>query len=367
MRNESEELPFGMTEEWDARAGSYFMNNLTRRATKIDPRSGQEVGRDAHAHARSRTIDAEDLMRAKTPRGTRGQAYPRDESPAPSHTSLGTYSMGNLSHDLDGHSAGTRSHNTSDDMTAGGMSPVLALDDEAANLERAQQLHRDYKDQKFKIIEPQGQDVAMLAQNCGITLAMLEAGRVVEPVNAAQKVKLRKWLTELEQYTQATYAVAKQLRTGLRAIEAGNFQGDIPQPPSLAQPIHKYVRLLQQHVEEQQNDLHELRALRSELPDAVNEDPAAGADVVLRLQQQSPMAVSMLRSLMQRQDGRSSRSIDEDQKGRFFVEVIQALQASIEYRTLAARLNNSFVAFGRATKSSTPNLELRDIVGTSSF
>jgi len=367
VRNEAEELPFGMTEEWDPRAGSYFMNNLTRRATKIDPRTGQEVGRNAHAQARSRIIPAEELMRGSTPRGTRRQVYPRDESPSPSHTSLGTYSMGNLSHDLDGHSTGTRSHNTSDDMATGGMSPVLALDDEAANLELAQQLHRDYKDQKFKIIEPQGQDVAMLAANCGITFALLDAGRVVEPVSAARKAKQGKWLAELQQYTQATIAVTKQLRTGLRAIEAGDFQGDIPQPPSLAQPIHKYVELLRQHVEDQQNDLHDLRALRTELPDVADGRSASAGGIVRQLQQQSPMAVSMLRSLMQRQDGQSSRSIDEDQKGQFFVEIITALQARIEYRTLAAQLDNSLVAIGRATKSSTPNLELRDIVGTSSF
>ena len=207
----------------------------------------------------------------------------------------------------------------------------------------------------------------MLAANCGITFALLDAGRVVEPVSAARKAKQGKWLAELQQYTQATIAVTKQLRTGLRAIEAGDFQGDIPQPPSLAQPIHKYVELLRQHVEDQQNDLHDLRALRTELPDVADGRSASAGGIVRQLQQQSPMAVSMLRSLMQRQDGQSSRSIDEDQKGQFFVEIITALQARIEYRTLAAQLDNSLVAIGRATKSSTPNLELRDIVGTSSF
>lgn len=356
-----------MTEEWDPQTGSYFMNNLTRRATKIDPRTGQEVPRNAHAAARSRTISAEELMRGSTPRGTRGQAYPRDESPAPSQASLGTYSMGNMSREMDTNSTGTRSHNTSDDMGAGGISPVLALDDEAANLELTLQLHRDYKDEKFKIVEPQSQDVVALAQSCGITVPLLESGRVVEPVSSARKAKQSKWLAELEDYTQATIRATKQLQTGLRAIEAGNFQGAIPRPPSLGQPIHKYVELLRQHIEDQQNDLHDLRALRAELPSVGTAAPGAAQNIVRQLQQKSPMALSMLRSLMVQQNGRTSRSADDDQKDRLFVEVITSLKARIEYKQLAARLDNSLTTISRATKSSTPNLELRDIVGTSSF
>jgi len=370
-RNDSEELPFGMTEEWDARAGSYFMNNLTRRATMDDPRTGQPVAHDAHAHARSRTMTAEDLMRAKTPRGTRGQAYPRDESPAPSHTSLGTYSMGNLSHDLDGHSTGTRSHNTSDDMTAGGMSPVL--DDEESNLRWAKQLQRDYEKERSNVIEPLVQDVVTLAEKCGIYFGMpaLEAARAIEPVSAARKATQGKLSAELRQYKKTADEVNKQMRTGLRAIEAGNFQGDIPRPPSFAQPIATYVQQLRGHVEEQQNDLHDLRALMVELPDHQNATPSAGVDVVQRLgERQEPMVVAMLRSLMRRQDGRSSRIIEEAQNQGFFDDVIQALEASIEYKTLTEQLQSFYGRMDRATKSSTPNLELSAIVGmkgTSSF
>jgi hypothetical protein len=251
---------------------------------------------------------------------------------------------------------------------SGPVSPISAAETETGQLEEATQLKREYMDQKSKIVDPQGDAVAALAMNCGITVQMLNAGRSVEPVSAARKAQQVKWLSQLKQYSYDTIEAEKALRSSLRAVETGQiqsgsydavFRAAVPTPPSLRQPIFKYVDLLKQHIEDQQNDLHDLRALRAELPDHAGRVEDARS-IVARLQNSQPMAMSLLRTLLSKGDG------EDDIKTELFHELIEALEARIEYKTLTTQLANVLSSDG-ATKSSTPTIELGNIMGSSNF
>jgi hypothetical protein len=345
-----------MTEEWDKTTGSYFMNNLTRRATKVDPRTGREVPRNAHAAGRERLLTADDYMSGPLSPGR----TPRNESPYQSNMSglsVNTYSP----------TGGSSFGDATSLASSGPASPISAAEAEMSQVEQATQLKRDYMDQKAKILDPLGEAVSMLARNCGITVEMLNASRSVEPVSAARKAQQVKWLGQLRKYSYDTVEAEKALQSSLRAVEGRQIQGGsydavfraaVPNPPTLAQPIYKYLDLLKQHVEDQQNDLHDLRALRAELPD----QPGRGEDamnIVARLQSSQPMALALLCTLLSKGAGAG----EEDIKTELFHELIEALEARIMYKTLTAQLSSAL----RRDKSSTPTLELANIIGSSDY